>query len=121
MPVGAPSGKRPGCCHLVLSARKVPPPPLKAACLVLQALRQPGVHFADAVLQERQVPVPVEQPGFDPGNVRGKPLAVAEGDELVLPPVQEQDRDGDVGQLKPPRADVGAALVPPSLAARRQP
>ncbi|HEX9516360.1 MAG TPA: hypothetical protein VF940_09330 [Streptosporangiaceae bacterium] len=53
----------------------------------LEAVRQPRVHFGDAVLQQGQVPVVVKQPGFDAGYVRGEPLAVAERDELVLPAV----------------------------------
>jgi len=51
------------------------------------------------------VPVVIEQPGFDPGNVCGKPLAMGEGNELVLPAVQEQYRDSDVRELELPRVD----------------
>jgi hypothetical protein len=60
----------------------------------------------------------IEQPGFDSGDVSGEPLAMGEGNELVLPAVQEQYRDGDVGELESPRADQAIAVVPPSLAAR---
>jgi len=35
--------------------------------------------------------------------------------------VQEQDRDSDVGEVESPRPELHAALVPLSLAARRQP
>jgi len=81
-------------------------------------LRQPGLHVADPVRQKRQVPVVIEQPGFDPGDVSGEPLAMPEGNELVLPAVQQQHGNGDIGQLEPPGADVGAAFVLPSLTAR---
>src|SRR5207249_1803907 len=62
-------------------------------------------HLADAVCYERQVPVVVEQPGFGPRDVRGEPSAMGEGNELVLPAVQEQHGNGDMGQLEPPGAD----------------
>jgi hypothetical protein len=78
------------------------------------------VHFADAVLLERQVPVVIEQPGFDPGDMGGEPLAVGEGNELVLLAVHEQDGNADVGHLEPPRVDLGVGVVEPSLAARRE-
>lgn len=48
-------------------------------------------------------------------------MAMGEGNELVLPAVQEQYRDGDVGYLESPRADQEVAVVPPSLAAGREP
>ena len=86
----------------------------------LQPLRQPGVHLGDAAGQQGQVAVVVEQPGLDAGDVRGKPLAVAERHELVLPAVHEQDRDGDGGQVETPRAAVRHAIVPPALDARGQ-
>ena len=53
-------------------------------CPVLQALRQPSVHFADVVFCECQVPILIEQPGFDPGDMGGQPMAVPEGNEVVL-------------------------------------
>ncbi len=37
--------------------------------LVLQALRQPGVHFADVVFYECHMPVVIEQPAFDPWDM----------------------------------------------------
>jgi len=52
-----------------------------------------------AIAQQRQVPVVVEQPGLDAGNVPGEPLTVAERHEHVLPAVQQQDRDRDAGQV----------------------
>src|SRR6516165_6257355 len=90
-------------------------------CPVLQAFGQPAVHVADVVFCECHVPVVVEQPGFYPRDVGGEPLAVPEGNVLVLPAVQEQHGDGDVGQFEPPRADVSKSVVVPSLAARREP
>jgi hypothetical protein len=78
------------------------------------------VNFADAVRYERQVPIVIEQPGCGPGGMGGEPLAVPEEKELILPAVQHQQGDGDIGQLEPPAADVGARVVPPSLAARRE-
>jgi len=36
------------------------------------------VHVADVVFCECHVPVVVEQPGFDPGDVGGEPLAMHE-------------------------------------------
>jgi hypothetical protein len=66
------------------------------------------------------VPVVFEQPGFDSGNVGGEPLAMGEGNELVLPAVQKQDRDGDLVHIESPRADQAVAVVPPSLAAGRE-
>jgi hypothetical protein len=77
------------------------------------------MHLGYTILQQRQVPVVVEQPGLDAGNVRGQPFAVAERHEHVLPAVQQQDRDRDVGQVESPRPD-RAVVVPPSLAAGRQ-
>lgn len=71
------------------------------------------MHFADAVFSNRQMPVVIEQPGFDPGDMGGQPLAMPEGNEIVLPAVQEQHGDGDVGQLEPPRVEVGAVVIPP--------
>ena len=71
------------------------------------------MHFADSVYQERQMPVTVEQPCFDPGDMGCEPLAMPEGNELVLPAVQ-QHGNGDIGQLESPRADVAAGVVPPS-------
>jgi hypothetical protein len=65
------------------------------------------------------VAIVVEQPGLDAGNVRGEPFAVAERHEHVLPAVQQQDRDSDVGQVESPRPE-DAVVVPPSLAAGRQ-
>ncbi len=65
------------------------------------------------------MPVVVEQPALDAGNVRGQPFAVAERHEHVLPAVQQQDRDSDAGQAESPRPD-HAVVVPPSLAAGRQ-
>ena len=66
------------------------------------------------------MPVAVEQPCFDPGDMGCEPLAMPEGNELVLPAVQQQHGNGDIGQLESSRADVGAGVVPPSLAARRE-
>ena len=60
------------------------------------------MYFADAVCQERQVPVAVEQPCFDPGDMGCEPLAMAEGNELVLPAVQQQHGNGDIGQQRLP-------------------
>jgi hypothetical protein len=37
------------------------------------------VHIADTVCHERQVPVAVEPPGFDPRDMCGEPLAMPEG------------------------------------------
>jgi hypothetical protein len=53
-------------------------------------------------------------------DVLSQPFAVAGRHEHVLPAVQEQDRDGDVGEVESPRLE-HALVVPPSLAARRQP
>jgi hypothetical protein len=53
-------------------------------CPVLQALRQPGVHLADAV-QERQVPVVVEQPGRAVGVDRGRAGGQGDGGETARP------------------------------------
>jgi hypothetical protein len=78
------------------------------------------VHLADPVFLECEVPVVIEQPRFDIRDVGGEPLAMGEGDELVLPAVQKPYRDGDVGQLESPRADQAVAVVPPSLATRRE-
>jgi hypothetical protein len=47
-------------------------------------------------------------------------LAVGEGNECVLPAVQEQDRDGDVSHIESPWADQAVAVVPPALTARRE-
>lgn len=47
-------------------------------------------------------------------------LTVGEGNKLVLPAVQEQYRDGDVGHLESPRADQAVTVVPPALAALRE-
>jgi hypothetical protein len=55
------------------------------------------------VICDRVVPVIVEPPGLGAGNVRGQPFAVAGRDELVLPAVQQQDRDSDVGRVESPR------------------
>jgi hypothetical protein len=57
----------------------------------LQPGGQPVVHFTDPVRQQCQVPVLVKQSGLDAGNMRGKPLAMTERRELVLPAVQQQD------------------------------
>lgn len=46
-----------------------------------------------------RVPIIVEQPGFDAWNVCGQPFAVAGRYEHVLPAVQQQDRDRDVGEV----------------------
>src|SRR5947199_67996 len=67
-----------------------------------------------------EVTVVVQQPGFHAGDAGGEPLTVAERDELVLAAVHQQDRDANGGQLEPPRAGVGHAVVPPALAARGQ-
>ena len=55
------------------------------------------MHLGYAILHQRQVPVVVEQSGRGGGNVLGQPLAVAERREHVLPAVQQQDRNRDVG------------------------
>ena len=67
-----------------------------AACGLLQAVRQPGVHVADPVLHQGEVPVVVEQPGLHAGDVGGQPLAMAERHEPVLAAVHQHDgyRDG---------------------------
>jgi hypothetical protein len=67
------------------------------------------------------VPVVVKQPGLRRGNPRGQPLPVPEGHELVLPPVQQQDGNRDIRQVEPPRPEVCAAVLPPSLDAGGQP
>jgi hypothetical protein len=72
------------------------------------------------VIHQRGVTIIIEQPGLDAGNVLSQPFAVAGRHEHVLPAVQEQDRDGDVGEVESPRLE-HAVVVPPSLAARRQP
>jgi hypothetical protein len=73
------------------------------------------VYFAE-VLQERQVPVLIEQPGFDTRDLCGQPLAVLERNELVLPAVHEQNRNRDIGQLESPRAaQLSAVVIPVSL------
>ena len=82
--------------------------------MVLQSLRQPGVHLADVVLQQGQVAVVMGEPGFDSGDVGGQPLAVRDGKETVLPAVQEQDWNGDIGQLEPPRAEPVIDVIPQS-------
>src|SRR5215469_2875217 len=60
------------------------------------------MHLGYAILHQRQVPIIVEQPGLDAGDVRGQPFAVAERHEHVLPAVHQQDRDGDVGRKAMP-------------------
>src|SRR5882757_4690925 len=55
----------------------------------LEVPGQPGVHLADAVGHQREVPVVVQQPGLDAGDARGQPLTVAKGHELVLPAVHQ--------------------------------
>ena len=64
------------------------------------------------------MPVIFAQPGFDPGDMGGQPLAMPKGNEVVLPAVQEQRGDSDIAQLEPPRVEVSAVVIPPSLAAR---
>src|SRR6185312_14423857 len=56
----------------------------------LPVVGQPAVHLADTVLEQRQVPVVVQQPRLRARHVRGEPLAVAQRDELVLPAVHHQ-------------------------------
>ena len=88
---------------------------LRSTCtcwLVLQAFGQPGVHFADAVFCECQVPIIIEQPGFDPGDMGGQPLAVPEGNEVVLPAVQEQHGDGDARPARTPTGRGGRDCHP---------
>jgi hypothetical protein len=80
---------------------------------------QPGMHLR-YVICDRLVPVIVKQPGLDAGNVRGQPFTVTDWHELVLPAVQQQDRDSYVSQVESPRPQLHAVLVP-ALVARRQP
>ena len=49
------------------------------------------MHLGYAIAHQRQVPIIVEQPGLDAGNVLGQPFAVAERHEHVLPAMQQQD------------------------------
>src|SRR6266571_6334665 len=98
----------------------MPGAPWCASVLLLQMIGQPGVHLADAVGQQGEMAVVVEQPGLHAGDAVGEPAAVPERDELVLAAVHEQHGDADSGQLEPPRAAVGHAVIPPPLAARRQ-
>jgi MFS transporter, DHA2 family, methylenomycin A resistance protein len=85
----------------------------------LQLAGQPGVHLGNPVLEQREVPVVVEQPRVDAGDVRGEPLAVPERHEHVLAAVHDQHRHPDVGELESPR-QVHAAVFPPALTAQRQ-
>jgi hypothetical protein len=57
------------------------------------------MHLGYAILHQRRVPIIVEQPGLDAGNVLGQPFAVAGRREHVLPAVQQQDRDSDAGEV----------------------
>src|SRR6266700_1617186 len=52
------------------------------------------------------------------GNVRRQPLAVADGDEVVLPAVHEQHGNRDLRKVESPRRGLGAAVLPPALTAR---
>ncbi len=56
------------------------------------------------VIHQRGATIIVEQPRLDAGNVPSQPFAVAGWHEHVLPAVQEQDRDGDVGEVEIPTA-----------------
>src|SRR4029077_21103116 len=59
--------------------------------------------------------------GLRPRGYRWPATGHAEGNEVVLTAVQEQHGDSDVRQLEPPRVEVGAAVIPISLAAGREP
>ena len=59
------------------------------------------MHLGYAILHQRQVPIIVEQPGLDAGDVLGQPFAVAERHEQVMPAVQQQDRESDIGRSNP--------------------
>jgi hypothetical protein len=49
------------------------------------------MHVTDLMLDERKVPLMIEQPGPDPRDMCGQPPAMAEGNPLVLIAVEEQD------------------------------
>lgn len=86
--------------------------------LGLEMFRKPGVHLTN-VIDQRQMPVVWQEPGRHPADMLSQPFAMTEGHEPVLSAVQQQDRNGDAGQLKPPRNDERAAVIPPPLAAGR--
>jgi hypothetical protein len=80
------------------------------------------MDITDMVLDQQQVPLMIEQSCLDLGDMSGQPLAIPEEDELVPPAVEEQDRNGNIGQLEPPwPGNNGAVVVPQSLAAGREP
>src|SRR5439155_12555826 len=72
----------------------------------------------DPALEQRQMAVLRGKPGFHAGDVLRKPDAVAEGDELVLLPLAEQDRDADRREVESPRADECKIVVEPAVASR---
>ena len=83
-------------------------------------LQQPRVDGSDAPVQQGQVTVFVGQVGFDTWNLAGKPLAVLERNEPIVPAMPELDRDPDGLELETPGLQVRAAVIPPTLSTRRK-
>src|SRR5436305_1425567 len=81
----------------------------------MRQIQRPLVDGLDAVRDQRQVAVLVRQPRLGAGDVLGEPLAVREGDEEVGAAVQDQDRNGDLGDLESPGLDEGQVVVDPTV------
>jgi hypothetical protein len=79
---------------------------------------QPGVHVPDAVLHEAQVSLVIEQPRLGPGHTLREPLTMGEGHELVVPAVEQQDRNRYLGQVESPRSRLRETVIPSALASR---
>src|SRR5215475_4528196 len=61
-----------------------------------------------------------ERAGDSEGSIFPYRKGYAAWKRSCLPAVQEQHGDSDVGQLETPRVEVGAVVIPPSLAAWRE-
>src|SRR3954451_15374743 len=81
----------------------------------LEAPEQPLVDERDAPGEDRQVPVVHADAHLGAGGVAGEPLSVADRDEAVVAPVEDERGHGDRVDREAERAQEGEVVVHPAV------
>ena len=79
------------------------------------------MHLANAVLDQRQVPVGVVDSRLVAGYVCGEPLTVAARDETVVAALEDEHRAADRAEVEAPVRDEREVVVDPAVAGRLEP
>src|SRR5947209_1521557 len=84
-------------------------------------LLEPFVDALEVMFHQREVTVVLQQPGLHARDVAREPLAVGEGNEPVLPTVEQENRSPYLLELEAPGLEECHVVVPPAIRTGRQP